>query len=87
MALYHSTFRWFAALSCKTTAEDHPFYSSLHLNYSMQNYISPMFCFSAHYEIVGDYEAISYQVTPNFLRARKHSNNLLNPNVLYRVLN
>jgi hypothetical protein len=38
MALYHSTFRWFASLACTTLAVGHPLTDGFHhLNYSMQN--------------------------------------------------
>ena len=54
VALYHSTFVWFGTLSCKMIPVGQLFHNSLHhLNYSMQNYISPIFCFSAHHEHLG----------------------------------
>ncbi len=60
MALYLSTFRWFEATSCKATPVGQLLVCSFHhLNYSMQNFISPIFCFSAHYGVVWRFEALT----------------------------
>jgi hypothetical protein len=49
MPLKHSTFRWFEALSCKTTSVGHPSTNRFHhLNYSMQRTKNCRFFASRH---------------------------------------
>ncbi|WP_227626088.1 hypothetical protein, partial [Geofilum rubicundum] len=57
-----------------------------HLNYSMQNNILPMFCFSAHYETLGISELLHYQGTTT-VDARTEDQITTSPPMFYdRVL-
>jgi len=49
MTLYHSTFRWFDASSCKATPVVQLTTVSTILITACRTLLLPMFCFSAHY--------------------------------------